>query len=96
MSTEKLSFTMRREFDKHKEEEELIKQLRIVSQFYLFKINMNFLFYFYKTLETKLKMTLPDDLASALSDGVVLCHLANHIRPRSVGSIHVPSPAVVS
>ena len=28
---EKLSFTMRREFDKHKEEVELIKQLRIVS-----------------------------------------------------------------
>ncbi|XP_030606953.1 leucine-rich repeat and calponin homology domain-containing protein 1-like [Archocentrus centrarchus] len=27
-------------------------------------------------------------------DGVVLCHLANHIRPRSVASIHVPSPAV--
>lgn len=31
MSTEKLSFTMRREFDKHKEEEELIKQLKSVS-----------------------------------------------------------------
>ncbi|PIO34492.1 hypothetical protein AB205_0036000 [Aquarana catesbeiana] len=27
-------------------------------------------------------------------DGVVLCHLVNQIRPRSVGSIHVPSPAV--
>ena len=32
---------------------------------------------------------------AALKDGVVLCHLANHIRPRSVSSIHVPSPAVV-
>lgn len=31
VSTEKLSFTMRREFDKHKEEEELIKQLKSVS-----------------------------------------------------------------
>lgn len=31
MSSEKLSFTMRREFDKHKEEEELIKQLKSVS-----------------------------------------------------------------
>lgn len=41
-------------------------------------------------------MTLPRDLASALTDGVVLCHLANHVRPRSVASIHVPSPAVVS
>lgn len=28
-------------------------------------------------------------------DGVVLCHLANHIHPRSVAGIHVPSPAVV-
>jgi len=50
----------------------------------------------FQILEAKLKMSLPDDLAPALSDGVVLCHLANHIRPRSVGSIHVPSPAVVS
>jgi Calponin homology (CH) domain len=41
-------------------------------------------------------MSLPEDIAPALTDGVVLCHLANHIKPRSVGSIHVPSPAVVS
>lgn len=41
-------------------------------------------------------MALPEDLAPALTDGVVLCHLANHVRPRSVASIHVPSPAVVS
>lgn len=41
-------------------------------------------------------MALPEDLAPVLTDGVVLCHLANHIKPRSVGSIHVPSPAVVS
>jgi len=41
-------------------------------------------------------VTLPDDLASALSDGVVLCHFINQIRPRSVQSIHVPSQAVVS
>uniref|UniRef100_A0A671THN4 Calponin-homology (CH) domain-containing protein n=1 Tax=Sparus aurata TaxID=8175 RepID=A0A671THN4_SPAAU len=34
------------------------------------------------------------DLGAALTDGVVLCHLANHVRPRSVPSIHVPSPAV--
>lgn len=40
-------------------------------------------------------MSLPDDMAPALTDGVVLCHLANHVRPRSVASIHVPSPAVV-
>nr|XP_009683215.1 PREDICTED: leucine-rich repeat and calponin homology domain-containing protein 2 isoform X4 [Struthio camelus australis] len=45
-------------------------------------------------LESRLKVILPDDIGSALMDGVVLCHLANHIRPRSVASIHVPSPAV--
>lgn len=67
---------MRREFDRQKEESELIEQLR-------------------KAIESRLKMTLPKDLGSALIDGVVLCHLANHVRPRSVGSIHVPSPAVV-
>ncbi|KAL1397496.1 hypothetical protein pipiens_000246, partial [Culex pipiens pipiens] len=67
--TDKLSFTMRREFDKQKEETELIEQLRQI-------------------IETRLKMTLPEDIAPALTDGVVLCHLANHVRPRSVGSIH--------
>lgn len=74
---EKLSFTMRREFDRQKEESELIEQLRTI-------------------IESRLKMSLPKDVASALTDGVVLCHLANHVRPRSVASIHVPSPAVVS
>ncbi|XP_047247081.1 DISP complex protein LRCH3 isoform X1 [Girardinichthys multiradiatus] len=47
-----------------------------------------------KNIEARLKVTLPCDLGSALTDGVVLCHLANHVRPRSVSSIHVPSPAV--
>ncbi|EMP39185.1 Leucine-rich repeat and calponin like proteiny domain-containing protein 2 [Chelonia mydas] len=47
-------------------------------------------------LESRLKVILPDDIGAALMDGVVLCHLANHIRPRSVASIHVPSPAVQS
>ncbi|XP_076356306.1 DISP complex protein LRCH3-like isoform X2 [Tachypleus tridentatus] len=47
-----------------------------------------------RIIETRLKVTLPDDLGSALMDGVVLCHLANQVRPRSVCSIHVPSPAV--
>ncbi|XP_011311896.1 leucine-rich repeat and calponin homology domain-containing protein 1 isoform X2 [Fopius arisanus] len=72
---EKYSFTMRREFERAKEEADLIEQLR-------------------SNIETRLKMALPEDLAPALTDGVVLCHLANHVRPRSVGSIHVPSPAV--
>uniref|UniRef100_A0A8C4VYZ1 Leucine rich repeats and calponin homology domain containing 1 n=1 Tax=Gopherus evgoodei TaxID=1825980 RepID=A0A8C4VYZ1_9SAUR len=47
-----------------------------------------------ENIEMRLKICLPEDLGSALMDGVVLCHLVNHIRPRSVGSIHVPSPAV--
>ncbi|XP_028276040.1 leucine-rich repeat and calponin homology domain-containing protein 3-like isoform X2 [Parambassis ranga] len=47
-----------------------------------------------KNIEARLKVSLPSDLAAALTDGVVLCHLANHVRPRSVPSIHVPSPAV--
>ncbi|EFN88861.1 Leucine-rich repeat and calponin-like proteiny domain-containing protein 3 [Harpegnathos saltator] len=72
---EKYSFTMRREFERAKEEADLIDQLR-------------------NHIETRLKMALPEDLAPALTDGVVLCHLANHVRPRSVASIHVPSPAV--
>ncbi|CAG5865360.1 unnamed protein product [Menidia menidia] len=46
------------------------------------------------SIESRLKVVLPEDLGTSLMDGVVLCHLANHIRPRSVGSIHVPSPAV--
>ncbi|XP_032888005.1 DISP complex protein LRCH3 isoform X8 [Amblyraja radiata] len=47
-----------------------------------------------KNIETRLKVLLPSDLGTALTDGVVLCHLVNHVRPRSVPSIHVPSPAV--
>ncbi|XP_062901688.1 DISP complex protein LRCH3-like isoform X5 [Mobula hypostoma] len=47
-----------------------------------------------KNIESRLKVSLPGDLGTALTDGVVLCHLANHVRPRSVPSIHVPSPAV--
>uniref|UniRef100_A0A8C5CGM7 Calponin-homology (CH) domain-containing protein n=1 Tax=Gadus morhua TaxID=8049 RepID=A0A8C5CGM7_GADMO len=47
-----------------------------------------------QNIEARLKVSLPSDLGAALTDGVVLCHLANHVRPRSVSSIHVPSPAV--
>ncbi|XP_017282533.1 leucine-rich repeat and calponin homology domain-containing protein 4 isoform X2 [Kryptolebias marmoratus] len=47
-----------------------------------------------KTLESRLKATLPEDLGEALSNGTVLCQLVNHIRPRSVSIIHIPSPAV--
>ncbi|XP_041723670.2 leucine-rich repeat and calponin homology domain-containing protein 4 isoform X1 [Coregonus clupeaformis] len=47
-----------------------------------------------KTLEPRLKTTLPEDLGEALSNGTVLCQLANHVRPRAVSIIHIPSPAV--
>uniref|UniRef100_A0A674K6U0 Calponin-homology (CH) domain-containing protein n=1 Tax=Terrapene triunguis TaxID=2587831 RepID=A0A674K6U0_9SAUR len=39
-------------------------------------------------------VTLTEDLGDALANGAVLCQLANHLRPRSVPFIHVPSPAV--
>ncbi|KAJ0181631.1 hypothetical protein K1T71_002353 [Dendrolimus kikuchii] len=73
-AADKLSFTMKREFDKQKEELDLLAQLKTI-------------------IETRLKMSLPEQLAPVLADGVVLCHLANHVRPRSVASVHVPSPA---
>ncbi|XP_008433136.1 leucine-rich repeat and calponin homology domain-containing protein 4 isoform X3 [Poecilia reticulata] len=47
-----------------------------------------------KTLESRLKTSLPEDLGEALSNGTVLCQLVNQIRPRSVSIIHIPSPAV--
>ena len=42
------------------------------------------------------QVSLGEDLPASLTDGVVLCHIANHVSPRAVSSIHVPSPAVVS
>ncbi|KAL7375923.1 hypothetical protein ABVT39_026694 [Epinephelus coioides] len=47
-----------------------------------------------KTLESRLKITLPEDLGEALSNGTILCQLVNQIRQRSVSIIHIPSPAV--
>ncbi|XP_061090828.1 leucine-rich repeat and calponin homology domain-containing protein 4 isoform X1 [Conger conger] len=47
-----------------------------------------------KTLESRLKLNLSDDLGDALSNGTILCQLANQVRPRSVSIIHIPSPAV--
>uniref|UniRef100_UPI00358FAF1E DISP complex protein LRCH3-like isoform X3 n=1 Tax=Myxine glutinosa TaxID=7769 RepID=UPI00358FAF1E len=72
------TFTVKRKHTQAREEMELIEQLK-------------------KNIESRLKTSLPGDpvnLGSALMDGVVLCHLINQIRPRSVPSIHVPSPAV--
>lgn len=97
---EKYSFTMRREFERAKEEADLIEQLRNVSIATIMISNSLYtteiIAFILQHIETRLKMALPEDLAPALTDGVVLCHLANHVRPRSVASIHVPSPAVVS
>ncbi|XP_069374531.1 leucine-rich repeat and calponin homology domain-containing protein 4 isoform X2 [Paralichthys olivaceus] len=47
-----------------------------------------------KTVESRLNITLPEDLSEALSNGTILCQLVNQIRPRSVSIIHIPSPAV--
>ncbi|MBW01985.1 Leucine-rich repeat and calponin homology domain-containing protein 4, partial [Eschrichtius robustus] len=47
-----------------------------------------------QVLESQLQQPLPEDLAEALASGVILCQLANQLRPRSVPFIHVPSPAV--
>ncbi|XP_055336828.1 leucine-rich repeat and calponin homology domain-containing protein-like isoform X2 [Paramacrobiotus metropolitanus] len=66
------NFTIRRQQEQMREENEKVQVLR-------------------KYLESRLKLRLPDDLLGALQDGVILCHLVNHIRPRSVISIHVPT-----
>ena len=47
-------------------------------------------------IESRLKVTLPDDLPASLADGVVLCHLINHISKGMIPSIHIPSAGVVS
>ena len=46
-------------------------------------------------IESRLKVALPDDLPASLADGVVLCHLINHIRKGMIPSIHIPSAGVV-
>ncbi|XP_023570164.1 leucine-rich repeat and calponin homology domain-containing protein 4 isoform X2 [Octodon degus] len=47
-----------------------------------------------QVLESRLQRPLPEDLGEALANGVILCQLANQLRPRCVPFIHVPSPAV--
>ncbi|CAH2272491.1 leucine-rich repeat and calponin homology domain-containing 4 [Pelobates cultripes] len=47
-----------------------------------------------KDIETHLNTTLQEPLCESLSNGVILCQLLNHLRPRTIASIHVPSPAV--
>ncbi|PIO14662.1 hypothetical protein AB205_0148840 [Aquarana catesbeiana] len=47
-----------------------------------------------KDIESHLNVTLQDSLCESLANGVILCQLLNHLRPRSIPFIHVPSPAV--
>ncbi|XP_054851106.1 leucine-rich repeat and calponin homology domain-containing protein 4 isoform X2 [Eublepharis macularius] len=47
-----------------------------------------------QAIESRLKITLAEDLGEALANGVILCQLINQLRPRSVPFVHVPSPAV--
>ena len=46
-------------------------------------------------LETFLHLKLPPNIGEALRDGVMLCHLANSLRPRTIPSINVPSAGTV-
>ncbi|XP_018427770.1 PREDICTED: leucine-rich repeat and calponin homology domain-containing protein 4 [Nanorana parkeri] len=47
-----------------------------------------------KDIESHLNITLQDPLCESLANGVVLCQLVNHLRPRFIPFIHVTSPAV--
>ncbi|XP_065644574.1 DISP complex protein LRCH3 isoform X3 [Hydra vulgaris] len=47
-----------------------------------------------EAIETRLRIKLPDDLPASLSDGIVLCHLVNHLRKGTISVIHVPSAGV--
>ncbi|XP_031568482.1 leucine-rich repeat and calponin homology domain-containing protein 4-like isoform X2 [Actinia tenebrosa] len=47
-----------------------------------------------EALESRLKVTLPDDLPTSLADGVVLCHLINSVCKGTIPSIHIPSAGV--
>ncbi|XP_069655812.1 leucine-rich repeat and calponin homology domain-containing protein 4 isoform X7 [Haliaeetus albicilla] len=46
-----------------------------------------------QSIESLLQLRLPEELGEALSDGELLCRLANRLRPRLIPFIHVPSPA---
>ncbi|EDO40663.1 predicted protein [Nematostella vectensis] len=47
-----------------------------------------------EAIESRLKVTLPDDLPASLADGVVLCHLVNSAYKGTIPSIHIPSAGV--
>ena len=76
-----------------------ISSLNLISKEYeyvQFFITYPIFYSFLQILEKRLKITLPDDLPAALADGVVLCHLINHVRKSTIPIIHVPSAGVVS
>ena len=50
----------------------------------------------FQNIESRLRIPIPDNVSGALADGVILCHIANHVKPRVVATIHVPSAGVVS
>uniref|UniRef100_A0A8C5CTB2 Calponin-homology (CH) domain-containing protein n=1 Tax=Gadus morhua TaxID=8049 RepID=A0A8C5CTB2_GADMO len=77
----------------HTDDSALFMVKKSLVQIYIYIYNI-LEFDNFNNIEARLKVSLPSDLGAALTDGVVLCHLANHVRPRSVSSIHVPSPAV--
>ena len=45
---------------------------------------------FLQLLESSLQQELPPELLAALSDGVVLCNLVNHLRPNTISVIYAP------
>ncbi|XP_057301755.1 leucine-rich repeat and calponin homology domain-containing protein 2-like [Hydractinia symbiolongicarpus] len=47
-----------------------------------------------EAIESRLRIRLPDDLPASMSDGIVLCHLVNHLRKGTIAVIHVPSSGV--
>ena len=50
---------------------------------------------FFKAIESRLKVRLPDDIPACLADGTVLCHLINYIKKGTIPTIFVPTPNMV-
>ena len=79
--TESSAFTIRRHLFQIDQEQKQIETLR-------------------KTIESKLKIDLPEtknleEFGSSLADGIILCHLINHMYPRAIQVIHLPSLSMV-
>ena len=50
----------------------------------------------FQLIERTMSIELEDDLSSSLHDGIILCRLANLVRPHSVAHISEPESDVVS